>query len=306
MGTDCPSGSTFLQKIKWIVENLDDLNALVVIMDAISVVAANASDITALVADSDDLPQEMYYEDSGTANSVELNRKEGNALAQSWEGMAFLFSPAFANTGDVTVQIDILSAVPMLSNGAQLSPGLLDPDELYMGFYVSGNVEVRRIVTQADLETKVDKITGKGLSTNDLTDALKAVYDGYASTLGNKVDKVTGKGLSENDLTDTLKATYDAALGDAGNLMANNGYQKLSNGLIIQWGYVVNTAVEIVTVTLPIAFPNNIFIAVGGPESLATGEDGNSSSAGKDGTSLSTILATMDNAVDTSWIAIGN
>lgn len=29
--------------------------------------------------------------------------------------------------------------------------------------------------------------------------------------LDNKVDKVTGKGLSTNDLTDTLKSHYDAA-----------------------------------------------------------------------------------------------
>ena len=48
------------------------------------------------------------------------------------------------------------------------------------------------------LAGKVDKVTGKGLSTNDYTDAEK-------NALGNKVDKVTGKGLSTNDYTTTEK-----------------------------------------------------------------------------------------------------
>jgi len=42
-----------------------------------------------------------------------------------------------------------------------------------------------------------------------LTDVLKSAYDGAVSGLANKVDKVTGYGLSKNDLTDLLKSTYD-------------------------------------------------------------------------------------------------
>lgn len=44
---------------------------------------------------------------------------------------------------------------------------------------------------------KVDKVTGKGLSTNDYTDTDKTAV----GTIGDKVDKVTGKGLSTNDYT---------------------------------------------------------------------------------------------------------
>ena len=99
---------------------------------------------------------------------------------------------------------------------------------------------------------KVDKVTGKGLSTNDFTDALKAKLDAIEAqankythptshatgmiveasalanvgsaananqhdintkintALGTKVDKVTGKGLSTNDFTDTLKSKLDS------------------------------------------------------------------------------------------------
>lgn len=60
-----------------------------------------------------------------------------------------------------------------------------------------------------NLENKVDKVTGKGLSTNDYTDAAKAIVDSVTTNLENKVDKIAGKGLSTNDFTDTLKTKLD-------------------------------------------------------------------------------------------------
>lgn len=97
-----------------------------------------------------------------------------------------------------------------------------------------------------DLNKKVDKVTGKGLSTNDFNDSYKAKVDaipddpkytdttydlsGYATKedlssidvtgqlvdyakktdLNNKVDKVSGKTLSTNDYTNADKAKVDA------------------------------------------------------------------------------------------------
>jgi hypothetical protein len=91
------------------------------------------------------------------------------------------------------------------------------------------------------LNNKVDKVSGKGLSTNDFTDAYKQQIDdnktaidtlnGGSSVVGSvdskvataysnatsytdtectkKVDKVSGKGLSTNDFTDELKTKLD-------------------------------------------------------------------------------------------------
>ena len=42
-------------------------------------------------------------------------------------------------------------------------------------------------------------------------EAHQEVTDALNAAIGNKVDKVSGKGLSTNDLTDTLKSNYDAA-----------------------------------------------------------------------------------------------
>ncbi len=103
---------------------------------------------------------------------------------------------------------------------------------------------------QAALETKVDKVTGKGLSANDYTSAEKsklaaitgtntgdqdlsglattAALAGKANTtdvttsLATKVDKVTGKELSSNDFTTAEKTKLAAITG------TNTGDQDLS------------------------------------------------------------------------------
>ena len=59
---------------------------------------------------------------------------------------------------------------------------------------VEGNV-------YSNFKNKVDKVEGKGLSTNDYTDDDKAAV----AKVADKVDKVAGKGLSTNDYTDAEK-----------------------------------------------------------------------------------------------------
>lgn len=59
------------------------------------------------------------------------------------------------------------------------------------------------------VEGKVDKIEGKGLSTNDYDNAAKAIVDGVTDNLAKKVDKVDGMGLSHNDYDDASKAIVD-------------------------------------------------------------------------------------------------
>jgi hypothetical protein len=52
---------------------------------------------------------------------------------------------------------------------------------------------------------KVEKVTGKGLSTNDYDNTAKDIVDGVTTAISGKVDKVAGKGLSTEDFTTTLK-----------------------------------------------------------------------------------------------------
>lgn len=63
--------------------------------------------------------------------------------------------------------------------------------------------------------SKVDKVSGKDLSTNDFTNAYRdKIDDTYTKSetdtaLAGKVDKVSGKGLSTNDFTNTYKNKVD-------------------------------------------------------------------------------------------------
>ena len=63
-----------------------------------------------------------------------------------------------------------------------------------------------------------------------------------------------------------VKAAYDLAvskadLSDFASLRAGNGYQKLPNGLILQWGSVSIGVDSAVNITFPIAFPNAVLNA---------------------------------------------
>lgn len=75
------------------------------------------------------------------------------------------------------------------------------------------------------LSGKVDKESGKGLSSNDYSDAekakLAAASNGVASLQSNKVDKESGKGLSTNDYTNAEKAKVNNAETEIAKI---NGY----------------------------------------------------------------------------------
>lgn len=90
------------------------------------------------------------------------------------------------------------------------TPTPITREEMYLdaigkGGGVSPDDAYTKAQTDALLDGKVDKVTGKGLSTNDFTDAYKTELDGLDTALNGKVDKVTGKGLSTNDYTTSEK-----------------------------------------------------------------------------------------------------
>ena len=71
--------------------------------------------------------------------------------------------------------------------------------------------------TQTALNSKVDKVEGKGLSTEDFTSAEKGKLEGLENfddsviqaELSNKVDKEVGKGLSDVNFTEVYKQKLD-------------------------------------------------------------------------------------------------
>lgn len=121
------------------------------------------------------------------------------------------------------------------STGELSATGVSIPIDTEMST-TSVNPVQNKVITEA-LDDKVDKVSGKGLSTNDYDDTAKGIVDGVTAALADKVDKVSGKGLSTNDYDNTAKGIVDgitAALADkvdkhgTDSLMTAEEHTKLS------------------------------------------------------------------------------
>lgn len=89
------------------------------------------------------------------------------------------------------------------------------------------------------------------------------------------------------------------------SLAVNGWFRDASTGWIFQWGITPFAGNTTITVSLPIPFPNQGFLALGGPASaLWYGEDDNSSYAAL--LNNSQLQVTTDTNVGTAWIVMGH
>jgi len=85
--------------------------------------------------------------------------------------------------------------------------------------------------------------------------AASATIADLAAAATKLATAVNINGVSFDGSADITISTTES---DSDYLLSTNGYQKLSSGLILQWGTYVNTSSNIVAeVTLPIEFPNS-------------------------------------------------
>lgn len=91
----------------------------------------------------------------------------------------------------------------------------------------------------------------------DSVDLGNLVFDGQIADVWRASNDGSGSGL-DADLLDGFQA--DAFLRDIGNSMAEQGYLKMSNGMIFQWGTAAGTysANLDIQVNFPTSFPNQI------------------------------------------------
>ena len=95
----------------------------------------------------------------------------------------------------------------------------------------------------------------------------------------------------------------DNVLWDLGHSYSENGYQKLSNGLILQWGRVYVLASTLSTVTFPVAFPTKCLT---GFATISSNVNSALSPIFTSQTKTTTgIKNTNTNAVYINWFAIG-
>lgn len=143
----------------------------------------------------------------------------------------------------------------------------------------------------------------------------------YANT-GNVTQIAVPYGVTNNPGTIKWRARYNGAWTDwrevysTGNtpaFLAQNGYQKLPNGLIFQWGVVEAVShASNVPVTFPVTFPNTCFMVVA---SQYQGEAGSTpvdnqaqvNSVSKTSFSLySNDTNSLDGTMSFAWIAVGH
>ena len=84
-----------------------------------------------------------------------------------------------------------------------------------------------------DLSNKVDKVTGKGLSTNDYDDTAKGIVDGVTSALAGKAS--TNDLGDKSNLTTTDKSSAVAAINEV-NTVTTTSITALSlSGITLSW-----------------------------------------------------------------------
>ncbi|EJF5648716.1 phage tail protein [Salmonella enterica] len=106
--------------------------------------------------------------------------------------------------------------------------------------------------------------------------------------------------LSERDNNINARAPRNTA-----SLAVNGWFRDASTGWIFQWGITPFAGNTTITVSLPIPFPVQGFLALGGPASaLWYGEDDNSSYAAL--LNNSQLQVTTDTNVGTAWIVMGH
>lgn len=129
----------------------------------------------------------------------------GDTPVYTWQGTGVTVDNTLSSASTNPVQNAILTAIigtASLNTTAQTLTGAVN--EL-----------------DSDIGNKVDKVSGKGLSTNDFTDAYKnkigtaslntsasdlcGAINEHETDLSGKVDKESGKGLSTNDFTNAYK-----------------------------------------------------------------------------------------------------
>ncbi|EOF5071379.1 phage tail protein [Salmonella enterica] len=116
--------------------------------------------------------------------------------------------------------------------------------------------------------------------------------------------------LAARDNNINARATWDYvnqtfARKNTASLAVNGWFRDASTGWIFQWGITPFAGNTTITVSLPIPFPNQGFLALGGPASaLWYGEDDNSSYAAL--LNNSQLQVTTDTNVGTAWIVMGH
>jgi hypothetical protein len=143
------------------------------------------------------------------------------------------------------------------------------PDEVLAVNGQTGNVSITNITgnaaTASMATTQLYSDSSTKIATTAFVHDVVANDTGHLSLAGGTM--LGALTLASNPVSALQAVTkqYADSLSNPGQLLASDGYQKLSGGLIIQWGHVGPVSNNSTgTITLPIAYPTAHFICIGG------------------------------------------
>lgn len=176
----------------------------------------------------------------GASFVIEVTGKSYTSLPPfSFIAQGYLYSNTIINTSGINNGDTRLTYIKVMENGGYLSfwwPRI--------SYWNSFEVRVR------DAGGSPDNRVTSIVNSSDPSGATKKVTINLSKSWASHNDGA-GSGL-DADTVDGMHAS--SFLADSGKSLSTNGYQKLSNGLIIQWGR--SSASGGRTISFPIAFPN--------------------------------------------------
>ncbi len=212
-----------------------------------------------------------YSLDTGAANAyvIALNP----AITAYAGNLSGSFKVANTNTGASTLNAGGGAVALVNDAGAALAPGDL----------VAGTIAAY----QYSLADNKFYIT---LGVASQLDARYAALAGLLTQAFSAADGATGKQVVN--------------ISQFGASLANNGYQKLPNGMVIQWGVGVVTAGTLSTITFPIAFPNTCALFIPRPTDTGVTASLFMSTTATSATQASSVM-NLGGPYNYNWIAIG-
>jgi len=196
-----------------------------------------------------------FFTGTGTANAILISPEP--AITSLNDGQVFEIACAATNTGAVTLKVNALAAYAV--NG---SAGALQGGEIVAG------KGIIRVVWQASTNTFLllaQNTTGP-FQVAKATKSNQAPQLSQVLQLENYLSEIEAAGAAAQGAARLSLKLGDAALAGVGNgpaqipsmahftsLLAQNGWQKLPSGLIIQWG--AGNYTDNLSVSLPIPFP---------------------------------------------------
>lgn len=172
-----------------------------------------------------------------------------------------------------------------------------------------GNIWIDGTIIDTTYTTGINTASTAEQCTGNSATASKWATARTLALIGAVTGSVSIDGSGNVNLNTTMGDTGDTY--DLAHLIATNGYQKLSNGLILQWGSItgITTTDGTSAVTFPIAFPNSVFIIV--TSHVANASTGSAISTTNIKSDYSTTGFTMiqdtagSSAIKEMWFAIG-